>query len=417
MGLSETIAKVVQDGLCTGCGTCVGVCPKDAVRMVKDDSKGVYLPQLDGEKCDYCGICLKACPGYEVDFEDLSLNIFGRQVEDILLGNYVGLYTGHATEYNIRYNSASGGLVTSLLIFALEEGIIDGALVTRMRKDKPLEPEPFIARTREEIIEASGSKYCPVPANVVLKEISRREGRYAVVGLSCHIHGIRKAEKINKKLRERIVLHLGLFCNHTPSLLGTEYLFYRAKVKLEELSGLDYRGEGWPGKMRIGLKTGEDVILKFPDYWAGGFGHFFYPKRCLLCCDQGNELADISFGDPWGVEENDHIGTSMIVSRSEIGEGFLQKAAIRNVKLEVINRDRLQGVGLRRSAEASIRFYKLLGRPVPLYNRKILRPGLKTNLKAVSCYLQRYLGSKRRLWPLIPLISLARFLHVGKFLQ
>jgi coenzyme F420 hydrogenase subunit beta len=47
--------------------------------------------------------------------------------------------------------------------FALEEGIIDGALVTRMKKDRPLEPEPFIARTREEIIEASKSKYCGVP--------------------------------------------------------------------------------------------------------------------------------------------------------------------------------------------------------------------------------------------------------------
>ena len=35
-----------------------------------------------------------------------------------------------------------------------------------MKKDNPLEPEPFIARTREEIIEASKSKYCPVPANI-----------------------------------------------------------------------------------------------------------------------------------------------------------------------------------------------------------------------------------------------------------
>ncbi|MBA7504913.1 Ion-translocating oxidoreductase complex subunit B [subsurface metagenome] len=47
--IDKTISKVVESGLCTGCGTCVGICPKDAVQMVKDESKGIYLPQLDGQ--------------------------------------------------------------------------------------------------------------------------------------------------------------------------------------------------------------------------------------------------------------------------------------------------------------------------------------------------------------------------------
>lgn len=53
-------------------------------------------------------------------------------------------------------------MVSALLIFALEQGIIDGALVTKMSENNPLEPQPFIARTREEIISAAKSKYCPV---------------------------------------------------------------------------------------------------------------------------------------------------------------------------------------------------------------------------------------------------------------
>ena len=150
---------------------------------------------------------MKVCPGHEVDFKGLNLEIFGKEPEDILIGNYLNCYVGHATDYDIRYNSASGGLVTALLIFALEEGLIDGALVTRMKKDKPLEPEPFIARTREEIIEARGSKYCPVPANVALREIlEANEGeRFAVVGLPCHIHGMRRAQRVDARLKERVV--------------------------------------------------------------------------------------------------------------------------------------------------------------------------------------------------------------------
>ena len=196
--LKNTIESVVNDELCTGCGTCVGICPLSAVAIVKNNSKGIYLPQLDNERCNQCGICLDACPGHSVDFQQLNLDIFGKEPEDILLGNYLNCYVGHATDYEIRYNSASGGLVTALLIFALEEGLIDGALVTKMSEQNPLEPQPFIARTKEQIISAAKSKYCPVPANIALKEILKEDGKFAVVGLPCHVHGIRKAEAINK---------------------------------------------------------------------------------------------------------------------------------------------------------------------------------------------------------------------------
>jgi coenzyme F420 hydrogenase subunit beta len=222
----ETIAQVVKDELCTGCGTCVALCPEEAIKRTINEKKGINVPELNEEKCNHCGICYEVCPGHEVDFKQLNLEIFGKGPEDVLIGNYLNCYTGYATDYDIRYNSASGGLVTQLLVFALEEGVIDGALVTRMKKDNPLEPEPFIARSKEEIIEASKSKYCPVPANIVLKEILESEDgkRFAVVGLPCHIHGIRKAELINKKLKAKIVLHFGLFCSHTVDFLGDRFL-------------------------------------------------------------------------------------------------------------------------------------------------------------------------------------------------
>ena len=258
LGLSEkmtdeTITQVVKDGLCTGCGTCVALCPNEAIKLTINEKKRIYAPELNEEKCNICGICYEVCLGHSVDFNQLNLETFGKKPEDVLIGNYLNCYIGHSTDYDIRYNSASGGLVTQLLIFALEEGIIDGALVTRMKKDNPLEPEPFIAGTKEEIIEASRSKYCPVPANIALKEIleSKEGERFAVVGLPCHIHGIRKAEIINKKLKEKIVLHIGIFCSHAPNFWGTELLLERMSIKREEVIKLDYRGEGWPGSMKI----------------------------------------------------------------------------------------------------------------------------------------------------------------------
>ena len=408
----ETIAQVVKDGLCTGCGTCVALCPNDAIKLTINENKGIYIPKLNEEKCKGCGICSKVCPGHEVDFKELNLEIFGKEPKDVLIGNYINCYIGHATDYKIRYNSASGGLVTQLLIFALEEGIIDGALVVKMKKDNPLEPEPFIARTKEEIIEASKSKYCPVPMNVTLKEIlkSKEEEKFAVVGLPCHIHGIRKAERMNKKLKEKIILHLGIFCKHTSNFLGTEFLLKKVGIKKEDVINLSYRGEGWPGSMKIGLGCSESgkLLLPLPDYWGFVGSDFFIPNRCILCSDQTCELSDISFGDAWLPElTDDKIGTSVLISRNKIGEELLQSAILKKrIELDKINSNKLaqsQGMMRFKKNDLKVRIYlfKLLGKGVPIYNSELMKPRLSAYLTNILIYLHIFIASKRYLRSLL----------------
>jgi len=326
-----TIEKIVDEGLCTGCGTCSGICPNSALYMVIN-STGIYIPKLINDKCSKCGICFNSCPGKNFDFNNFNLRIFGKKPENILLGNFINCYLAHSTNHEIRYNSASGGLVTSLLIYALEKGIISSALVTRMKKDNPLEPEPFIARTKEEIIEASKSKYCPVPANIALDEVlkSKEAERFAVVGLPCHIQGIRKAEKINEKLRNKIVLHLGIFCSHTLSFTGTRLLLKKINIEKKGVEKISYRGEGWPGKIRIDLKNGNQrYISNQSPLWNIIFNSFFStPTRCLLCNDLTAEFADISFGDPWLPEivSKEEVGRSIIISRTKQSEELLNAA-------------------------------------------------------------------------------------------
>ena len=395
----KTISQVMRDRLCTGCGTCVSLCPEEAIKLTIDEKKGIYVPELDEDRCNNCGICYKVCPGHGVDFKGFNREIFGKEPEDILIGNYLNCYIGHSTDYNIRYNSSSGGLVTALLIFALEEGIIDGALVTRMKRDSPLEPEPFIARTREEIIEACKSKYCPVPANIALKEIldSKEGEKFAVVGLPCHIHGVRKAEQINKKLKEKIVLHLGIFCNHAPNFWGTKLLLQRLKVRENEVIKLGYRGEGYPGSMKISKKSGELLLL--PEYWSFVGAYFFYPTRCLMCSDGICELADISFGDAWLPElSDDKIGRSILVSKSEIGEQLLQSMKLKNkIELNGVSAKRViqSQAGMLHFKKKNINACSKLFKVVPKYNMEnnLLEPDTIDRLLALFPYLNSYASS------------------------
>ena len=406
-GVVKTTVEVAANGLCTGCGTCVGICPEDAIMMDKSNSGASYYPQLDVERCDNCGLCFRVCPGHSVDFKGLNLDIFGNEPDDVLIGNYQGCYLGHAIDDNLRYNAASGGLVTALLLFALEKGIITGALVTRMKKDKPLEPEPFIARSREEIIEASKSKYCPVPANMMLKEIlNSKEGeKFAVVGLPCHIHGVRKAESANKKLKEKVVLHLGIFCSHTDTFWQTEFLLKKLDLKEEDVAKIDYRGEGWPGSMSVLLKDGRNVSVPYSEATSlhGLWLHALL--RCAFCCDLTAELADLSCGDAWLPEilANEKLGKSIIVSRTKIGEALCLEAAQNGyIKIEKTSSYKVKQSGdmmQTKKKDINVRFLirRLFNRAIPAYNTTLLRPGPINYLRGMLVYLNAWVSSKRYL--------------------
>jgi coenzyme F420 hydrogenase subunit beta len=376
--LTNTIDNTVRKGLCTGCGTCSGVCPRSAIKMVIE--KDVYVARINREICDNCGLCSKVCPGHEVNFDQLNKEIFGKKPENILLGNYLKTYVGYASDTDIRYHSTSGGLITQLLIFALEKGIIDGALVTKMMENS-LEPKPSIVKTKEEIISAARSKYCPVPANVALREISSsRFGKIAVVGLPCHIHGVRKAEQHLPEVRKHVLLHFGLFCSHTITFRGTEFLLEKMKVKKEQVSEISYRGEGWPGKLTVKLKNHKVQKRTYPEYYDECFG-LFTPTRCLLCYDFANELADISFGDAWLPEFTyDRYGRSIIIVRSNIGMDILQKASsegfivVDEISPVKILRSQKALLLKKRGLKSRMTIRKVLGKENPFYSCPIMKP-------------------------------------------
>lgn len=404
---NDNILQVVMDDLCTGCGTCIAICPTEAINLTLNKKKGIYEPKIENKLCNNCFKCLTICPGHRTDFKLLNYEIFGEEPWNFLLGNFLSCYIGHSNDENIRYNSSSGGLITQLLIYALEEGIVDGALVTRMKKDDPLEPEPFIARTKEEIIEASRSKYCPVPLNIGLKEIIDSENgeKFAVVGLPCQLNGIRNAEKLDKTLENKVILHLGIFCSHTDSFKGTEFFCKKLGIKKEEIVKLDYRGSGWPGGINIHLKNGTKKEIKLNDHLFIGFHNscLFSPLPCVLCNDLTAELSDISFGDAWLPEimSTEKIGKSVLISRSNAGEQLLKSA----VSKDLIKLSHLNHYEVTESQEGFLHYKKinikerinymnLLGRKSPkmnLYEGKISQ---YNKISAILSLLNNFLGSK-----------------------
>ncbi|MFZ3134757.1 Coenzyme F420 hydrogenase/dehydrogenase, beta subunit C-terminal domain [Methanothrix sp.] len=339
----NNITSVLKDGLCTGCGTCLAVCSSNAIDLILNENQGIYVPSIVSEKCINCGICLSICPGKGMDFSRSNLETSDNMHSSQLIGHYLKIYTGYSIDDEIRYNSSSGGIATQILLSAFNKGIIDHALVTKMNEKKPLEPTSFIAKTATEIIEASKSKYCPVPLNTCLKKILKEEGKYAVVGLPCHLHGIRNLEERNIVLRERIILHIGLFCHHCVSFQFTKFLMDKLNINKEEIKEINYRGKGWPGMMTIKKLDGHEIIIPMSHYWSIPATYLFTPRRCLFCSDATAEFADISLGDAWLKDfKSDKLGTSIIITRKDFSDQLIENMkALNEIEIHQIGENKI----------------------------------------------------------------------------
>ncbi len=384
------IEHVLENGNCHQCGVCVGVCPTNAIELRQDPNKGLF-PTFLRESCTDCDLCHIACPGEEFDWDALQKDTFGEIPIDKDIGYVREFWSGYTKWTDIRRTAASGGIVSAILIAMLEKGEIDGAVVVKMDEDKPLQPKVYIARTREEVLAAQQSKYLPVPTGEILKPILKEEGRFAIVGLPCHIHGIRLAQQKMPRLKKRIVLLVGLICGFHPSFTNTTYLIRRAGVKnFDDIAEIRYRDETWPGGFNVIKKDGSNNILHPVQefFWAHAV---FERVRCATCTDAMAEFADIVCGDEWrggGVPDRPDYkdGWSYIMTRTEAGtkvvdqmvnEGVLHvEPAARNQ----VKRGMLPTINLKKKlAFAYINIRKMLGLAVPNYHR--LRPAKPLKLK------------------------------------
>lgn len=317
-----TAADITRAGLCTGCGVCAGLCPSAAVRMEENVHRGVHEAVVDGSACDCCGLCVRVCAAVGFDRSDARF-LPRRDRPEHILGEHAACYLGAAIDEAVRVRGASGGMVTAVLKYLFERGAVDGAIVTTVAAEAPLRPRAVLCRTADEVNRAATSRYCPVEFGAALREALAAGGRYAAVGLPCHIASLAKAQHALPRVSEAFPVLLGLFCGHTPSFRATDYILWQSRTRPEAIASLSYRGEGWPGGVTVLSRDGSRVFYSHETLWRGTLGLLFLPRHCLDCADHVNLQADICFGDAWLPGDNDVRGTSVVVARTAPGERIL----------------------------------------------------------------------------------------------
>lgn len=407
-------AGISERALCARSGTCVGICPEGAISLGKD-----YYPVLDANACTQCGKCGNACPGGHVHFDDLSRRIFGVPDSGSFDGHIQKAYVGYSADTTVRQNGAGGGLVTTLAMDLLERGEIDACVVTRMRPDKPWQGEAFIARSRADLESSQGSRYTIIPLNSTLKEIRETPGRYAVIGLPCHIHGIREATHADPVLAERVVAVLGTFCGGALELTLVPEMLQTKKIPTESICNFEFRGGHWPGQMRAIFPNKRPQPVHYSNYKDGAYNYLislYMPLRCQVCLDGSNLFADISVGDAWtrtNVGRYKFRNQSQVFVRTTRGQELVQQAIESGtVILEDVSQDsnyHTHKIRTRRKGlNAPIRHARWLKKniPVPEYDRQTPEATQKERLFERLTSLFLLMGRYKKIrYPLLKLFT------------
>jgi coenzyme F420 hydrogenase subunit beta len=425
MNKPTNIKYVIKSGLCIGCGVCEVACPNNAIKVIFDFASCIPLPTVN-EKCNGCQMCLNVCYGHKVD-NSLNLRIFGSSPTSFV-GNFTRCYLGYAKDEKLRFNSTSGGVVTALLMYALEKKLVEGAIVTRMEAGIPPRAKAFIAATADEMVQAQGSKYCPVSFAECLRNLEKGK-RYAVVGLPCHIYGIRRLAEFNAKKRHSVCYYFGILCGGMPSYFGTLYILRNYNMHGRYITKFEYRGGGWPGRLLIRsklMKSNQEVEICVPyaQYWRDSFG-FFLPCRCTVWHDGFNEFSDISFGDAWlpQLVRKDNKGTSLIITRTEAGERLF-KAALENKVIQADFIDVQDAISSQRglvqfkllTLRARINLLRKLRRKLPIFDLS-RSPSTKLGgyLSGVWLYLGGSIANRKDLWWLFDIyVSANSLLNIAR---
>ncbi|HEX7097331.1 MAG TPA: Coenzyme F420 hydrogenase/dehydrogenase, beta subunit C-terminal domain [Acidimicrobiales bacterium] len=316
----ELYAEVITSGLCTGCAGCVIACPHDVIGYRHEP--GQYRPfhledELGPDNCIHgekgCTSCTRACPRFRLWEPEANEHLFGRERNaDEMAGIYRDVLLVRAVDQEVHQRGQDGGLVSAILVWCLDNGIIDGALTSELEGDgSSWKAKPMVATTRDEVLRGAGSRYTYSANTLAYDEaIERGLKNLALVGMSCQtsiapVMWHRKIGKVGKPIR----LNIGLLCSKSfDDSIFDELFLAKYGLRREDMVKMNIKGV-----FQIWMRNGDyhEINLKECHAWTR--------EGCNHCPDFAAQHADISTG---GIGKDNEW--TLTIVRTELGEAIIK---------------------------------------------------------------------------------------------
>lgn len=276
---------------CCGCGACVNVCPRNAIKMVADEC-GFLYPKIDDDLCVGCRKCTTVCAFQNINEENTPLSTYAAVSKN--------------KEQSVK--SASGGIFASLAEdFINKGGVVFGASfdedrgVLHQRVDKI-----------ENLYLLQGSKYVQSKIGSTYKEAKKlltAGEKVLFSGTPCQVAGLRSY--LGKEYDG--LLTVDIICHGVPSeKIFQSYLHFIEDKYKGKLTYFTFRDKniGWGinGKAIFETPSGKKKNVTL---WQSGSSYLFYfikgwiyRENCYQCKYAGaHRPGDITLGDYWGIEK------------------------------------------------------------------------------------------------------------------
>lgn len=321
---SPTLKRVVRGQLCTGCGLCASLSP-DTIKMglvapgySRPTSLGPVTEAAEQKISQTCaGAILAPWSG--------APNI------DAYWGPWRRVMTGHAVDESVRFHGSSGGIISALLIHALNGGLVDRVVHVLADPSNPTDNIMTCSTTPAEVLAGAGSRYtASSPLEQIEHELSRG-GAMAFVGKPCDVSALRRLATIDPRVDAHVKMAMSFFCGGMPSRNGVDRIVAAMGVERADVAAFRYRGQGWPGTAAAITHAGTTIEMSYSESW-GDFLSKEVQFRCKICPDAVGGAADIACADAWYGDANgypefdERDGRSLIVSRTERGDRLLKDA-------------------------------------------------------------------------------------------
>jgi coenzyme F420 hydrogenase subunit beta len=306
LGPNELLQNVIQKDLCIGCGACISLCPY--FRSYKGKTAMMFPCTLEK------GRCFAYCPKIEVDLDEISQAIFGREYEANPLGSHRSVKIAKAGTKVEKGAFQAGGAVSALMKFAFQKKYIDAAVLT----DKEgILPVPKVVKSAKDVVKMASSKYTASPTlsafNQAVKDGYKKIG---IVGTPCQtlsIAQMRMNPMSEAGFSDPTGLVIGLFCTWALDFRSFDG-FVSKKMDVTKIRKVDIPPP--PAEvMEIYLDNKKKIKIPLDEIRK------LVPETCSYCIDMTSEFADISVGV---LEGKPNMNTLII--RTERGQKIVDEA-------------------------------------------------------------------------------------------
>lgn len=202
--------KITDKSKCCGCNACANICPKNCIKMRRDE-EGFLYPVICQDECVKCNLCESVCPEINVQAE-----VPFRQDG----------YIVQIKDENIRRESTAGGAFSVIARYTIKNG---GVVFGVMMDDKFLAHHTYV-ESESELQKYRNSKYVQsFVGDSTFKQVKEflNQGRVVCFsGTPCQIEGL----KFFLKDDYEKLITVDVVCRAVPSQLAFEkYIEFQNK--------------------------------------------------------------------------------------------------------------------------------------------------------------------------------------------